>query len=85
MNVLCTAHNVYEFYKVLGKENRISVREELSRKKCKTGILLYCSHTAGVLHIFALYNLLSPGISLYRKSQIKIKRKPYYEIGWFHN
>ena len=64
MNVLCTVHNVYEFYKVLGKENRISVREELSRKKCKTGILLYCSHTAGVLHIFALYNLFIENLKL---------------------
>ena len=39
----------------------------------------------GVLHIFALYNLLGPGISFYRKSKISIKRKPNYEIGWFHN
>ena len=37
-------------------ENRI-YREEFTRKKCKTGILLYCFHTAGVLHIFMLYNL----------------------------
>ena len=34
-------------------ENRI-YREELTRKKCKTAILLYCFHTAGVLHIFML-------------------------------
>ena len=32
-------------------------REELTRKKCKTAILLYCFHTTGVLHIFMLYNL----------------------------
>ena len=54
-------------------------------KKCKTAILLYCFHTAGVLHIFMLYNLSGPGISLYRKSKIIVKRKPNYEIGWFHN
>ena len=30
-------------------------------------------------------NLLGPGISFYRKSQISVKRKPNYEIGWFHN
>jgi len=60
-------------------------REEFTRKKCKTAILLYCFHTAGVLHIFILYNLLGPGISFYRKSKINIKRKPNYEIGWFHN
>ena len=50
-------------------------------KKCKTAILLYCFHTAGVL----LYSLLGPGISFYRKSKIIVKRKPNYEIGWFHN
>ena len=60
-------------------------REEFTRKKCKTAILLSCFLTAGLLHIFALYNLLSPGISFYRKSKINIKRKPFYEIGWFHN
>ena len=65
-------------------ENRI-YREEFTRKKCKTPILLYCFHTAGVLHIFMLYNILGPGISFYRKSKINVKRKPNYEIGWFHN
>ena len=65
-------------------ENRI-YREEFTGKKCKTAILLYCFHTAGVLHIFMLYSLLGPGISFYRKSKIIIKRKPNYEIGWFHN
>ena len=65
-------------------ENRI-FREEFTGKKCKTAILLYCFHTAGVLQIFMLYNLLGPGISLYIKSKINIKRKPNYEIGWFLN
>ena len=65
-------------------ENRI-YREEFTRKKCKTAILLYCFHTTGVLHIFILYNLLGPGISFYRKSKIIVIRKPNYEIGWFHN
>jgi len=65
-------------------ENRIC-REEFSGKKCKTAILLYCFHTAGVLHIFMLHNLLGPGISFYRKSKIIVKRKSNYEIGWFHN
>ena len=55
-------------------ENRI-YREELTRKKCKTAILLYSFHTAGVLHIFMLYNLLGPGISFYRKSKIVSKEK----------
>ena len=32
-----------------------------------------------------LYNLLGPEISFYRKSEIIVKRKPNYEIGWFHN
>ena len=65
-------------------QNRI-YREGFTRKKSKTAILLYCFHTAGVLHIFMLYNLLGPGISFFRKSQIIVKRKPNYEIGWFHN
>ena len=56
----------------------------LLEKKCKTAILLYCFHTAGVLHIFMLYNLLGTGISFYRKSKTNIIRKPNYEIGWFH-
>ena len=68
----------------MGQENRI-YREEFTRKKCKTAILMYCFHTAGVLHIFALYYLLGLGTSFYRKSKINIKRKPNYEIGWFHN
>ena len=38
-----------------------------------------------VLHIFALYNLLGPETSFYRKSKINIIRKPNYKIGWFHN
>jgi len=67
------------------KEIRIYIRVEFTWKKCKTAILLYCFHTAGVLHIFALYNLLGPGISFYRKSKINIKWKPNYEIGWFPN
>ena len=46
----------------------------LLEKKCKTAILMYCFHTAGVLHIFALYNLLGPGTSFYRKSKINIKK-----------
>ena len=71
--------------KVLTIENRIYIRGEFTRKKCKTAILLYCFHTAGVVHIFMLYNLLGPGISFYRKSKIIVKRKPNYKIGWFHN
>ena len=67
------------------KENSIYIRGEFTRKKCKTAILLYCFHTAGVLRIFMLYNLLGPGTSFYRKSKIIVKRKPNYEIGWFHN
>ena len=60
-------------------------REEFTGKKCKTAILLYCFHTAGVLHKFMQYHLLGPGISFYRKSKIIVKRKPNYEIGLFHN
>ena len=83
-----TLHSPFETkwrpYSYTAIENRI-YREEFTRKKWKTAILLYCFHTAGVLHIFMLYNLLGPGISFYRKSKIIGKRKPNYEIGWFHN
>ena len=75
---------VWNLFSLLYIENRI-YREEFTRKKCKTAILLYCFHTAGVLHIFMLYNQLGPGISFYRKSKIIVKRKPNYEIGWFRN
>jgi len=54
------------------RENRIYIRGEFTRKKCKTAILLYCFHTAGVLHIFVLYNLVGPGVSCYRKVFLKI-------------
>ena len=71
---------------ILSKPKRIEyIRVEFTKQKCKTAILLYCFHTAGVLHIFLQYNLLGPGISFYRKSKIIVKRKPNYEIGWFHN
>ena len=66
---------------LLCKENIIYIRVEFTRTNCKTAILLYCFHTAGVLHIFVLYNLLGPGTSFYRKSKINIKRN---EICWFH-
>ena len=65
------------------KENRIYIRVESTRKKCKTAILLYCFHTAGVLHIFVLFKLLGPGTLFYRKSKINIKRKPNYEKAGF--
>ena len=53
------------------KENRI--RGEFTRKKCKTAILLYCFHTASVLHIFMLYNLLGPGIAFYKNLKLILK------------
>ena len=37
--------------------------------------MLYCFHTAGLLHIFMLYNLLGPGISLYRRLYIRKDKK----------
>ena len=83
--MICTMYCKFTEYHVtwyLYIENRI-YREEFTREKCETAILLYCFHTAGVLHIFMLYNLLGPGISFYRKCKIIVKRKPNYEIGWF--
>ena len=63
------------------KENRIYIRVDLLDKSVKRP---FCC-TVSILHIFMLYNLLGPGISFYRKSKINVKRKPNYEIGWFHN
>ena len=40
----------------------------------------YRFHTAAVLHIFLLYNLLGPGTSFYRKTKINIKRNLNYEM-----
>jgi len=53
--VLCSVHCTPIF-----KENRIYIRVEFTRKKCKTAILLFCFHTARVLHIFMLYKLWAP-------------------------
>ena len=85
MMIVKRAENWQESGKGITKENRIYIIGEFTRKKCKTAILLYCFHTAGVFYIFMLYNLLGPGISFYRISKINVKRKPNYEIGWFHN
>ena len=52
----CNSCNPHEA-KQTSIENRIYIRGEFTRKKCKTAILLYCFYTAGVLHIFMLYNL----------------------------
>ena len=62
------------------KENRIYIRVEFTRKKCKTAILL-C--TFSILKVFFTY--VGPVTSFYRKSKINMKRKPNYEIGWFYN
>ena len=40
------------FYNTYSK--RIYIKGEFTRKKCKTAILFYCFHIAGVLHIFML-------------------------------
>ena len=69
----------------IAKENSIYIRGEFTRKKCKTTILLYCFHTAGVLHIFVLYNLWALEYHFIENLKLLLKRKPNYEIGWFHN
>ena len=43
--------------RLLTKENRIYIRGEFTRKKVYNGHFVYCFHTAGVLHIFMLFNL----------------------------
>ena len=42
-------------WKYLDKENRIYIRVKFTGKKCKTAILFYCFHTAGVLHIYLCF------------------------------
>ena len=54
---------------IINKENRIYIRVEFTRKKCKTAILLYCFH----MQVY------------FTSSKINIKRKPNCKIGWFHN
>ena len=53
-------------------------------EKVLNGHFVVLFPSAGVLHIFMLYNMLGPGLSFNRKSKIIVKRKPNYEIGWFH-
>ena len=67
------------------KENRIYIRGESTRKKCKTAILLYCFHTAGVLHIFMQITFWALQYHFIENLKINAKRKPNYKIGWFHN
>ena len=43
----------------------------------------YCFHPAVVLHIFALYDLLSPRTSFYKKSKTNIKSKPNLTNDYF--
>ena len=52
-------HTIYICMYILCKENRIYIRGEFTRKKCKTAILLYCFHTAGVLDIFVSSTFLA--------------------------
>jgi len=54
---------------------------EKSVKRPFVVLFPYCRCTS----LIYAYNLLGPGISFYRKSKIIVKRKPIYEIGWFHN
>jgi len=82
---LATMSQLASICLAFSKENRIYIRVEFTKKRCKTAILLYCFYTAGLLHIFVLYNLLGPGTSFNGKSNINIKRKPNYKIGWIHN
>ena len=55
------------------KENRIYITVEFTRKRCTTAILFYCFHTAGVLHIFVLYNLLGPGTTFIENLKLKLR------------
>ena len=89
LNIISLILTILSFFQVLhyiyAKRMEYILECKFTRQKCKTAILLYCFHTVGVLHIFVLYKLLGPGTSFYRKFKINMKRKPNYEIGWFHN
>ena len=85
-------HGLWDFFradKILKnlEPKRIEYISEwnLLEKSVKQAFCCTVSILRSVLHIFALYNLLGPGTSFYRKSKINIKRKTNYEIGWFHN
>ena len=64
--------NVHSWFNVLNMKYSVNAKSldakrieyilgwNLLEKKCKTAILLYCFHTAGVLHIFVLYTFWSP-------------------------
>ena len=68
------------------KENRIYITVVFTRKKVLNShfVVLFPYCRCSTSHICA-NNLLDPGTSYYRKSKINIKRKPNFEIGWFHN
>ena len=55
------------YYFNCSQREYIIYRVEFTQKKCKTALLLYSSHTAGVLQTFVLLNVLGPVTSFYRK------------------
>ena len=71
-------HTVYHIYYYTGTE--YILEWNLTEKTVKRP---FCC-TVSILQVY-FYSLLGPGTSFYRKSKINIKRKPNYEIGWFHN
>ena len=70
---------------LLSKRIEYILEGNLLEKSLKRPFCCTVSIMQVILHIFMLYNILGPGISFYRKSKINIKRKPNYEIGWFHD
>ena len=59
--------------KVLTQRIEYILEGNLLEKSVKQAILLYFFHTAGVLHIFMLYNLLGPGISFIENLKLLLK------------
>ena len=55
----------------------------LLEKKCKTAILLYCFHTAGVLHIFMLY-ITFWALEYHLIENLKLMLKENHRLFGFH-
>jgi len=70
-------------WKYLDKENRIYIRVKFTGKKCKTAILFYCFHTAGVLHIYLCFITFWAREHYFIENLKLILKNPNYEIARF--
>ena len=80
-SVQCTVHT--HWYNI--KENRIYIRGEFTRKSVKRPFCCPVSIRQVYFTYVCFITFWALEHHFYRKSQININRKLYYEIGWFHN